>query len=812
MDGFLQDLRYAVRSLRKSPGFAAAAIATLALGIGATTAIFSTVNATILRPLPYWHPEELVSLRTTYTDGRVTTGLVAPVELLRLGEPGPSIVRAVAANQPLDVTLLRDGVEPVHAVFYAVTEGFFEIFGRPMTLGASFAHEDHVPLAPRQQPTAKFVVSYRAWTGWFGRDPAIVGKTIRFVEAMGTVVGVAPPDLDLPHGADFWVNARLNPTDVGHGMTAIVRVKPDTTLERLRGELAIVMQGLARDFPASDAGRVFVVQPLATAIVGDLGPVLLIVLAATILLLVLACVNVTNLLLARGTARMREVALRSALGASRGRIVRQLLTESFFVTLVGAALGLALAYAGVHALQTLGASKLPRLDAVPFDARVLGFALATMIASGLTLGIAPAVRLAATDVKSCMNEGGRTATAGRGTSRLMGAMTIAEVALAITLVAGAGWLVDSFSKLRATDLGFSAPGRLIVDVRPNPATFQGPGNAGERIVAWSQTMRARLKALPGVTAVGSTFAFPLRGDRDSSVLMNFEGQTNDPGRPTGGRMRLVSPGYFAAMGIQMIAGRDFNDDDRQNTMPVAIVNREFARRFLGGRDPLTVRFTWGYPDIRPDPKLTIVGVVANVRHRAISEDAEPCFYVPQGQFTFPRQTVVVATHSADPSSMAPAVRAELLKIDPQMAPDVDTVPHVLESALTRQQLGMTLMLLFGAIALTLASVGIYGVIAYVSAQHLGEIATRLALGASPTDVFWLMMRRGQQLAIAGVIVGVAAAYAGGRAVAGIVYGIRASDPVVLAGATLVVALITVIATAIPAIRAARVNPIAALRG
>jgi putative ABC transport system permease protein len=811
MDGLLQDLRYAVRSLRKSPGFAAAAIATLALGIGATTAIFSTVNATILRPLPYANPDDLIALRTTYTDGRVTTGLVAPVELLRLTDPGLSIVRAVAATQPQDVTLLRDGAEPVHAVFYAVTEGFFDVFGRPMTLGDAFTREDHVPIQPKQQPPPpRFVMSHRAWTEWFGSDRAVVGKTIRFAEVMGTVAGVAPADLDIPHGADFWVNARMNPTDVGHGMTAVVRMKPGTTIDRLRGELNVVMTGLARDFPAADAGRVFVVQPLATSIVGDLGPVLLIVLAATILLLVLACVNVTNLLLARGTARMREVAVRSALGASRGRIIRQLLTESFLVTLAGAALGFALAYAGVHALQTLGASKLPRLDAVPFDTRVLGFALAMMVVSGLTLGIAPAIRLASTDVKSCMNEGGRTATAGRGTSRLMGAMTIAEVALAITLVAGAGWLVDSFSKLRATDLGFAAPGRLIVDVRPNPATFQGPGNGGDKIVAWSQSMRARLKALPGVTAVGSTFAFPLRGDRDSSVLMNFEGQPNDPGRPTGGRMRLVSPGYFGAMGVPLVAGRDFSDDDRQNTLPVAIVNREFARRFLNGRDPLTVRFTWGYPDIRPDPKMTIVGVVGDVRHRAISEAAEPCFYVPQGQFTFPRQTVVLATR-ADPSSMAPAVRAELAKIDPQMAPDIDTVPHVLESALMRQQLGMTLMLLFGAIALTLASVGIYGVIAYVSAQRIGEIATRLALGASPADVFWLMMRRGQQLAIAGVVVGLGAAYAGGRAVAGTVYGIRASDPVVLASATAVVALITIVATAIPAIRASRVNPITALR-
>jgi putative ABC transport system permease protein len=296
------------------------------------------------------------------------------------------------------------------------------------------------------------------------------------------------------------------------------------------------------------------------------------------------------------------------------------------------------------------------------------------------------------------------------------------------------------------------------------------------------------------------------------VLVQFQGEAFDPAHIQGARMRLVTPGFFEAMGIPVGGGRDFTADDRQNTMPVVIVNREFVRRYMAGKDPMRAQFAFGYPMIDTTAFRTIVGVVGNVRYRSIAEEAEPSFYLPQGQFPFPRQTVVVATRAADPSAMTPAIRAEIARLEPQLAFDIDTVSHLLASTLTRQQLGMTLMLLFGATALVLAAVGIYGVIAYASAQRQGEIATRLALGATPNQVFWLMMGRGQWLAAAGVAIGLTAAYAGGRAVASAVYGIHASDPIVLATATVVVVAITWVATAIPARRAARIDPVLALRG
>jgi putative ABC transport system permease protein len=811
MDRFLQDLRYAVRKLAAAPAFTLAAVATLAIGIGATTAIFSTVNATLLRPLPFSHPDELIALRTRYADGRVTTGLVAAAELARLKEsPGSIVASAVFSAAPFDATLLRANAAAVTTAVNFAGDGFFELFGLPMTLGASFTHEQQSPVDRRQGqgPPPVFVLAYHTWTDLFASDPAIVGKPVRFAEIMGTVVGVAPRDLDLPHGIDFWANGRYSPQDIGHGLNAILRVKPGTTLERLRGELAVAMQGLARDFPVADKGRDFVADPLIVSIVGDLGPTLLIVFAATTLLLLLACVNVTNLLLGRGAARAREIAVRTALGASRGRIIGQLLTESFLVTLLGAIVGLAFAFAGVRALQTLGAAKLPRLESIPFDGHVLGFAALVLLVSGVMLGIAPAIRLAHTDLKTLMNESGRSTSSGRGTARVMGMMTVAEVGLALMLVAGAGWLVQSFAALRSTDPGFVAPGRLIVDVRPDPQTVRTP----EQTIAWTRSLFDRLRALPGVTGVGSTIAFPLRAQLDSSVTVLFNGQAPERAERQGTRMRLVTPGFFEAMGVPLVSGRDFSADDRQNTNPVTIVNREFVRRYLSGQDPLRAQFAWGYPTIDPKSTRTIVGVVGDVRYRSIAEPAEPSFYVPQGQFPFPRQAVVIATRSPDASVMVPAVRNEITRVEPQLAFDVDTASRVVVSTLTRQQLGMTLMLVFGATALVLAAVGIYGVIAYASAQRLGEIATRLALGATPRQVFWLLMRRGQWLALTGVVIGLAAASAGGRAVASMVYGIDAADPLVLATATAVVVAITWIATAIPATRASRTDPILALRG
>ena len=807
MATLLQDLRFALRSLRRAPAFPLAAIATLALGIGATTAIFSTLNAVLLKPLPYPDAQDLYNIRTTLVDGRVTTGLLSNGELSRLNAPGLAIVRA-AGLQPNDLTLLRQDGTPQHVRVYGVSEGFFELFGLPMTLGG-FTHDHFVPPAPLPPGAPPgpgvpplVVISHRVWRDLYSSDPSIVGKPIRFAEVATTIAGVAPKDFDTPHGGDFWFAQRLAPDDINHFFDGFMRLQPGATIERANAEMASVMSGLARDFPASDANRAYVTKPLVASVVGDLGPILLIVMSATGLLLLLACVNVTNLLLARGAARAREMAVRVSLGASRSRIVRQLLTESALLSGAGAVIGVGLAYAGVRALLALGASKLPRLDAVTFDGRVLIFALAALVISGLLVGFAPALRLASTDVRTLMGESSRSASGGRVTGRWLSAMTVMEIALAIVLVAGAGWLVRGFAGLRTTDLGFVAERRLIFDVSFLGARYPN----GDTVRASSQQLVDRLAALPGVTAVGATSNFPLKNAPEGSLIAALHGEPLDPARPIGTRQRFVSTGYFTATGTRILKGRNFGPDDRPNTTPVAIINQAFVKRYLAGREPIGLRFAAGYPAPDPRNEVLVVGVVEDVRQKSVSDEAEPAFYAPLSQVPFRRQTVVIATSASDSSTLTAALRDEVQRFDPQIAVEIEPVPALVAATIQRQQLGMTLMLIFGTVAVLLAAVGIYGVVAYAVSQRRNEMATRLALGATPASVFWLVMKQGSMLALAGTVLGLTIAAASGRIVSSRVYAIRAADPAVLGGAVVLVLCITALATMIPAWRASRLKP------
>jgi putative ABC transport system permease protein len=807
METLLQDLKFALRSFRRAPAFPLAAITTLALGIGATTAIFSTLNAVLLKPLPYPDAENLYNIRTMLTDGRVTTGMLSNGEISRLNGTTSTILLA-AGMQQADLTLLHQDGTPQHVKIYGVTEGFFELFGLPMTLGG-FTHQNFVQPAPPQQGAAGpppappvVVISHRIWKDLYGSDPNIVGKPIRFAEIATTIAGVAPEDFDTPHGGDFWFSQQLGKDDINHFFDGFMRLKPGATLAQANGEMAGIMKGLERDFPESDLNRAYVTKPLVASVVGDLGPILIIVMSATGLLLLLGCVNVANLLLARGAARAREMAVRVAIGAPRARIVRQLLTESLLLSTAGAMLGVLLAYGGVRALLTLGASKLPRLDAVTFDSRVLLFSLVALAVSALLIGFAPALRLAAADVRTLMNESTRSATGARGTSRWLSAMTVVEIALAIVLVAGAGWLVRGFANLRNTDLGFTADKRLIFDV-----SFLGPKYPnGAAVESAARTLRERLASLPGVSAVAATSNFPFRNTLEGSLIAQFHGEPLDPGNPIGTRQRFVSPGYFQATGTRLLQGRDFGPDDRVNTRPVAIINKAFVRRYLGSRDPIGLQFSAGYPAPNPQNELTVVGVVDDVRQKTVRDEAEPAFYSPLTQIPLRRQTIVVAASTSDVGGLQSSIREQVRQLDPQIAVEFEQVRELVAGTLRRQQLGMTLMLIFGAVAVALAAVGIYGVVAYAVSQRRGEMATRLALGATPGSVFLLVMKQGAMLAIIGILAGLGIAYLSGRIVSSQIYAIPATDPVMLSAAILLVAAIAALATMIPAWRASRLAP------
>lgn len=807
METFLQDIRVTLRTFRRSPGFPLAAIATLALGIGATTAIFTTLSAVLLHPLPYPNPQNLYSLRTALTDGRVTTGLLSGGEIYRLNDPKLSIERA-AGFQPGDLTLLADDGTPSHVKVYAVTEGFFELFGLPMTRDG-FAHDDFAPFQPpppnappQDGPLPRVVISTRLWKQFYNGDPAVVGKPIHFAEFTSTVAGVAPRDFDVPHAADIWLAQRTPSTDVNHGQEGFFRVRRGTTIERAKAEMAVVMNGLARDFPASDRNRIYVPRPLVESIVGDLGPILIIVLSATGLLLLLACVNVANLLLARGAARAREMAVRAALGAGLGRLVRQLVTESLVLAAAGTIIGVALGALGLRALLAIGASKLPRLDAVPFDGRVLAFSLAMLVVTGALIGLTPAIRLARSDMKTLMNDGSRSASAGRGTTRWLMAMTVAEVALAIMLVAGAGWLVRGFANLRNIDAGFVADKRLLFD-----ATFLGPRYQTPQAVGQAHLdLVTAVRGVRGVTDVGLVSAYPMRGTLEGSLLMQFHGEPFDATNPPGTRQRFAGPGLFAAMGTPLVKGRDFGTGDLPTNAPVAIVNRIFVDRYLKGRDPIGVQFSAGYPAPDPRNEVTIVGVIGDVRQKSLAEPAEPTYYLSLTQIPFRRVTAVVAMSQPDVGAVERAIRAEVRKLNPTMAVDFELASDVVGGTLRRQELGMTLMLIFGGIAVVLAAVGIYGVVSYTGFLRRDEMATRLALGASPRSVFLLVMKQGAMLGLVGAGVGLGLAYFSGKIISNRVYAIEASDPVILAIATLLITAITVLATTIPAARAARLNP------
>ena len=804
MDALLQDARFAFRSLRKSPAFSCAAIATIALGIGATTAIFSAMNAALLRPLPFPQSEDLFTLQTRITTGRPTSGLVAPVELNGLTDANGPIVRAAGSVMTYD-TILDDTSHPVQIGLAGVTEGFFELFNVPMVLGRSFTPEEFI----RHEQTAAprvIVLSNHLWRTAFGSNPHIVGRPIQFSGRAFPVVGVASPAYDAITTADAWFNLALDRRNLSHSYDGYMRVRHGSSPAAVNSELASVATRLAQDFPVFNTDRVFVAKPLIDAIVGDLKPTLIIAFAATALLLVIACVNVMNLLLARGTARTREIAVRAALGASRAALARYVLLEGLILSGVGGLLGVIVARGGVRILLVLAQSRLPRLDTVPLDPYVTAFAIAVTLVTGIGVGLLPAVRLQRADVSTLLGDGERSATGGRVAHRTLAVMIAAEMALAVTLVSGAGWLVQNYRNLQNAHSGFLSEHRLVMDVLLPTGRYR----QNDQIAAWNQALRDRVGHLSGVGAVGAATSMPLRPERDSTFNFTVAG---DPQSyyPPSARYRQVTPGWFEAMGIHVEAGRTFTSDDRAGVGGAVIVNEALARRYLSGRNPLEagLAMTGSGPKDNPNPLAPIVGVVADVKYTSVGQSAEPTVYAIGRSMN--RESVVVATTLANPSTLVPLIRAEVRKLDPAVPVDFDLLPNVVSGSLSRQRLGMLLMLLFGMAGIALAAIGVYGVIAYAIAQRVREVAIRLALGATPGEVFWTTFVRAQAVAVAGGLAGLALAYPSGRILSSTLYEVHAADPVVLVSAMLLVAAVGVLATVVPARRAAHVDPVIALR-
>ena len=802
-------LKGAIRSLVRQPAFVVAAVATLALGIAAPTAIFSTVNAVLLKPLPYPHPEDIYTVRTYMTNGRFTIGLMASEEMTTLQRQSP-LIQAMAMGLPAPGAILTDG-NARQVMAYGVSGGFFDLFGLPVALGRSVTASDSV----RGAPTV-VVLSHALWESAYGGRPDAVGSLITFMDKPARIVGVAPAEFAVPAGADLWTNAYI-PETIGHGYDGYLRLKPGTKLEALQPAMTQAMSSLGPKYPDMEVSRAYRVTPLLTSTVGDLGPILIILFAATGLLLVLAAVNVTNLMLARGTARGREIAVRAALGAGRARIIAQLVTESLLLAVVGGAIGIGAAFAGVRALLRLGGAHLPRLEELSFDGRVLAFVAAVVIVTGVVVGLVPALRMADGDISLLMNESGRGVRGSRRTRRLLASFIAAELAVSVVVVAGASRLVASYEHLRQVDPGFVAPGRLVFDATL-PGPFGPPAPYTEhqqRVAVWWRETEARLRAA-GAAQAAAASSIPLEHEWDSTTFVDI---VSKPGvapedRPNG-RLRLITPGFFRAIGIRLLAGRGFTEADRADAQLVAIVNETFVRKFLSDRDPLREPlrgFNFRFVNGRPQAdNIQIVGVAADVKYSTLTAAPEPVVYIPMAQSLRARVSIVVTTPDGAPEKHLDDFRRALLGAEPRLAIQSATLSSLVSHSIERQRLGMWLMSAFAVAALLLAAVGVFGVVAFSVSQRIGEMAVRQALGATRGDVLWAIVRDAGLTALPGLVAGVAIAWWSGRLVAGYVYAVGPADPLVLATGVMSVAAVALAAMVLPARRVASVDPARALR-
>jgi putative ABC transport system permease protein len=841
----VRHLKFTVRRLLKRPLFALAAVGTLAVGIGAITAIFSTVNATLLRPLPYPDADELYVLSTQYLDGRFTTGRISGSHVMEINEVSQTVRHAATFSQGTGV-LMVDGDTPRDVMIARVGDGFFDLFGVQIAAGRSLTSEDMLPVEQEFEVMGTdgemqtvvgmtlpsiAIMSHTLWTEVFGSDPAVLDGPVRLRGLDVTVVGVAPPDFDQPLGTDLWMG-----TTTGYSSTVTIeggylRTHPGVTREALESELRALSVGLEDRFPVL-TGRTMAVTPLNESIVGDLGPLLLIVLAGAVVLLVLACVNVATLLLARAAGQTKELAVRAALGARRRQIIGHFMTESFVLAVAGTLAGLLLAFVGVQLLLGLGGDQLPRLDSVPFDGRVLAFAVGVLFLATVLVGVLPALRLRNPDLRGLLNESSRSTIGGRGTRRVLGGLIVAEIALAIVLVAGAGWLVSSYVNLSNDDLGFETAGRLLVDplLPESQAALQNLLSEGpERLLGLGQVRAVATGHLPlsRFTAAGSYVAVP--------------GQPFDPARPDVAYTFPVSEDFIDATGTRLLAGRWLTAEDRPpmltqrinpttgepeigtldpltgeftpgppgpSEMPRVVVNEEFAARYFPDRDPIGATFAAGAPTVNLENLREVVGVVETIKYRGLQGEPVPGWYTLTN--LGPRNWIV-STSADDPTSLIPTIRSALTEVEPSAQFAIEPFDRMVSDALWRHRLGLVLMVLFAGISLALAAIGIFGVIADATALRTRELATRMALGATPGNVVSVLLNEAWARALLGVIIGLGAAYAAGRITASRLYGVSSSDPRVLSAAVIAVLTVTLVAFLLPALRAARISPAEALK-
>jgi putative ABC transport system permease protein len=806
-DRIRQDLHYALRQVRRNPAFTLVTVLTLALGIGATTAIFSVVDGILFRPLPFPEPDELTVVWADWTrrGGPADEWTNFP-NYFDLKDRSRTL-EAVAAWDGGPVTLTGLG-EPEQIVAGFVSwDMLSEVLRVNPVMGRGFASSDDEPGAP-----ATVLLTDGFWRRALGADPKVLGSTLSLNDEAHTVVGILPTDFDAPFqsNADIWLPLRQSRTDnyCGRGgacLHVVARRADGASLEAARTEADDIARQLEEEHPEDNANVGITLRPLQDDMVADARVALLVLLGAVGFVLLIACVNVANLLMARATSRISELAVRSALGAGRRRITGQLLTESLVLALMGGAAGLGIAYLGTDLLVSLAPAATPRIEGVGVNGRVLWFALGVTGLAGLLFGIAPALRTARRGLDASLREGGRSGSRGRAGMRTRGALVAVQVALALMLLAGAGLLVRSFQNLRDQDLGFRSEGVLTLQIGL-PGSRYPDADARRGFVA---TLEARLGALPGVEAVGSTSWLPLTGF-GSDVTFNIEGRpVPPPGQSHAVWFRRVTPGYPQAMGMKLLQGRWLTEADDETAPRVVVINDGLARRYFPEEDPVGQRLNLGDPD-HPEWR-EIVGVAAEVRYFSVAGDSRDALYRPYDQS--PSSTLFVTLRSSrDLSALGSETRSRVAEIDPSLAvAQVRPMGTIVAESLGPERLVTLLLGLFAGVALLLAIVGLYGVVSYGVGQRLGEMGVRLALGAEGSDIGGLILRQSMSLVTIGLVVGLAGGLALTRLMGDLLFGISPSDPWTYGAVALTLIAVATAASAVPARRAARVDPIQVLR-
>ena len=821
MDTLLQDVKHSFRTLVRAPGFTIAAIAALALGIGANTAIFSVVNAVLLKPVNAPDPDRLVFFMTTSPQGSGPGASPAKFIHWRSQTDVVQDVSAVGSN----VINYTSGGVPEQLRAGQVSADFFRLFGAPIFRGRTFTDEDDRPKAPKV-----VVLSYGLWTRRFGSDENLVGRSITLGGEPYTVVGILGPGFDLASIGDtseLWIPFQIDPntTDQGHYFRALGRLKPGVTLEQAKARLQLSAQDYGKKYPnALGRNGGFSVERVREVLVRFVRPTLLVLAGAVSFVLLIACANVANLLLVRAASRRREIAVRAAIGAGRGRIVRQLLTESIVLSLAGGALGLVLGVAGIRALLSINTANLPRVGEdgalVALDWRVVTFTFVVSIVTGVLFGLIPALHASRADLSSTLKESAGRSGTGFRQNKARSILIVSEIALALILLVGSALLIRTSLALSAVDPGFDAAHVLTMRMSlQNPKYFEA--DAVERLV---RDGVERLRTIPGVELASAACCVPLEGGYGLGFVVQGRPLTDGPFHGGGGWL-TVSPGYFEVFKIAMKRGRSFVERDDKLAPPVVIVNEAFARQYFKDADPLNERLvighsgTTGMREFMTEPPRQIVGVASDIRDGGLNQNPNPTMYIPQAQMPDAANQLnvritpmawVVRTRAA-PYGVSAAVQEQLRQVSGLPVSSVRSMEDVVSRSISRQRFNMLLMTVFGGSALLLAAIGIYGLMAYSVEQRTQEIGIRLALGANSSDVRRMIVRQGMWLATIGIAIGLASAFGLAKVIANLLYGVTSRDPMVFLSVAILLGIVALIGVWLPTRSAVRVDPVIALR-